>query len=251
MLWPSPQGDVDPAAVYAADPRPAPAERPWVMLNMIATVDGGSADPSGLSGDLGGPADKAVFSAIRAVADVIVAGASTVTAEDYGPSRPSPAAVAQRIARGQHPRPRIAVVTGSLSVDPGRRLFRDATPDAQPIVLTTARADPDRRRALEAVAEVHAAGDEHVDWPVAVDVLRSLGARVVLCEGGPRTNAELVQHDLVDELCLTIAPMLVAGPASRIVHGDTPTSPRGLTLDRVLTDDDFLFLRYVRDGATA
>jgi riboflavin biosynthesis pyrimidine reductase len=251
MLWPSPQDDVDPVAVYAADRRPATATRPWVMVNMIATVDGGAADANGLTGDLGGPADKAVFSAIRAVADIIVAGAATVTAEDYGPSRPSAAVVEQRVSRGQQPRPRIAVVTGSLSVAPDRRLFRDATPDARPLVLTAAQADPGRRRALEAVADVRVAGDAHVDWPTAVDVLRAAGAEVVLCEGGPRTNAELVRHDLVDEMCLTIAPTLVAGPATRIVHGPAPVGPRGLALDRVLAEGDFLFLRYVRNRNAA
>jgi riboflavin-specific deaminase-like protein len=250
MLWPSTHDDVDPIAVYAADRRSATA-RPWVMVNMITTVDGSAAGASGVSGDLGGPADKKVFSAIRAVADVIVAGSATITTEDYGPSRPSPSVTQQRLARGQAARPRLAVVTGSLRVNPEQRLFRDATPDARPIVLTTERADPRRRRALEAVSEVRTAGVEQVDWPRAIDVLHSTaGARVVLCEGGPRTNSQLVAHDLVDELCVTVAPMLLSGTGSRIIHGPGLPAPLGLTLDRVLTEDGYLFLRYVRDRAT-
>ena len=250
MLWPSTHDDVDPIAVYAADRRSATA-RPWVMVNMIATVDGSAAGASGVSGDLGGPADKRVFSAIRAVADVIVAGSATITTEDYGPSRPSSSVTQQRLARGQPARPRIAVVTGSLRVDPEQRLFRDATPDARPIVLTTERADPRRRRALDAVAEVHTAGVEQVDWPRAIDVLHSTaGARVVLCEGGPRTNAQLVAQSLVVEMCLPLVPMFPSETGSRVLHAPGLPAPLRLALDRVLTEDDYLFLRYVRDRTT-
>ena len=246
MIWPAARRDVDPVALHAAEDRRHLAGRPWVALNMITTVDGAAADAQGLSGNLGGPGDRAVFSALRGVADIIVAGAATVVAENYGPSRPRPEIVAQRIARGQQPRPRIAVVTASLAIDPDSRLFGEATDDARPLVLTTATADPTRRRALEAVADVHTAGDYHVDWPAAVAVLGDLGAEVVLCEGGPRTNAGLIAHDLVDEMCVTVAPALVAGPATRIVHGPAAPAPRGLALDRVLVDEGFLFLRYTR-----
>jgi riboflavin biosynthesis pyrimidine reductase len=248
MLWPSPQADVDPTAVYAADHRPGTETRPWLLANMIASADGSATDPSGRSGGLGGAADKAVFAAIRGVADVIVAGSATVISEDYGPSRPSPAVVQQRLDRGQTARPRIAVVSGSLTIDPERRLFRDAPPDARPIVLTHRRADAQRRRNLESVAEVLTVGDEHVDWPLAIEALgATVGARVVLCEGGPTTVALLVEHDLLDELCLTIAPTLLAGDGSRIVQGPASPAPRYLALDHLLTEDDFLFLRYVRD----
>lgn len=246
MIWPTFERDVDPVAVHAADDRHGPDGRPWLLVNMIATVDGAAADAQGLTGNLGGPGDRAVFSALRGIADVIVAGAGTVIAEDYGPSRPRAEIVDQRIARGQQPRPRIAVVTGSLAIQPDRRLFREATDEVRPIILTTARAEATRRRALEAVADVHTAGEDRVDWPAAVDVLGSLGARVVLCEGGPITNAGLIEHDLVDEFCLTVAPSLVAGPATRIVEGPAPSAPRGLVLDRVLIEDGFLFLRYTR-----
>jgi riboflavin biosynthesis pyrimidine reductase len=246
ILWPNTSDDVDTVAIHADDARPAPTGRPWLMVNMIATVDGAAADARGLTGDLGGPADKAVFGALRGVADIVVAGAGTVIAENYGPSRPSTRVVDLRVARGQRPRPRIAVVTRSLTIDPDHRLFREAADDARPIVLTTEHADPGRRRALEAVADVHAAGEDHVDWHAAMAVLGSLGARVVLCEGGPRTNAALVARDLVDEMCLTVAPDLVAGPATRIVHGALAPSPRTMALERIMIQDEYLFLRYVR-----
>lgn len=256
ILWPAPPtgddgggGDhLDPVAVVTADERPVPPGRPWVMANMIASADGTATDADGRSGGLGGPADKAMFAALRGVADVIVAGAATVITEDYGPSRPAARVREQRVARGQAPTPRIAVTSASLAIEPTRRLFTEATPDARPLVLTVAAADPARRRALETVAEVHVVGDEQVDWARAFALLHTeLGAQVVLCEGGPLTVGQLVADDLLDELCLTIAPTLVAGDGPRIARGAAPVAGRDQALARVLLADDHLFLRYVRD----
>lgn len=247
LLWPQPAApDVDPLEVYGADRRVA-GDRPWVVVNMISSVDGGAADETGLSGGLGGPGDRAVLGAVRAVADVIVAGAGTVVAEDYGPSRPSPAARRARLARGQAEAPRIAVATASLAIDPGHRLFREATAPARPLVLTVEHADPARRAALARVAEVVTAGDDRIDWRRALDVLgAATGARVVLCEGGPSTVAQLVADDLVDEMCVTVAPALLAGTAPRIATG-AASPARPLVLDRVLSEDGYLFLRYRRE----
>lgn len=248
MLCPIPLEDVDPVAVHAGDERRSRHGRPWVVANMIATVDGSAADAAGRSGGLGSAADRAVFRALRAVADVIVAGATTVVVEDYGPSRPAASIARDRRARGQQPAPRIAVVSTALGLDPGARLFREAPPDARPIVLTTEAADPDRRRALESVAEVRAVGTDRVDWHRALDALAELtGATVVLCEGGPLTVGQLIVDDLVDEMCVTVAPQLLAGPGPRIAHGPASTPTRPLVLDRVLCEDGFLFLRYLRD----
>jgi riboflavin biosynthesis pyrimidine reductase len=251
ILWPAPPGaeddDVDPVAVVAAEARPAPTDHPWVLANMIASADGSATDAGGRSGGLGGAADTAMFGAIRAIADVIVAGAATVIAEDYGPSRPPANVRDQRVARGQAPAPRIAVTSASLAIEPTRRLFAAASPDARPLVLTVAAADPARRRALDAVADVHVVGEEQVDWARAFALLGAeVGARVVLCEGGPSTIGQLVGEDLLDELCLTIAPVLVAGDGPRIAHSAASVPDRSLSLARVFTADDHLFLRYLR-----
>jgi riboflavin biosynthesis pyrimidine reductase len=251
ILWPTPSegddDDVDPVAVVAAEARPSPPERPWVLANMIASADGSATDAGGRSGGLGGPADKAVFGAVRAVADVVVAGSATVITEDYGPSRPPARVRDQRVARGQAPAPRIAVTSASLAIEPTRRLFAEASPDARPLVLTVAAADPARRRALEAVADVHVVGDEQVDWARAFALLHAeLEAGVVLCEGGPSTIGQLVADDLLDELCVTIAPVLVAGDGPRIARRAAPVPDRGLSLARILAADDHLFVRYLR-----
>lgn len=246
MLLPFPADDVDPVAAYVDDPRPGTPERPWVVVNVVASADGSATDAAGASSELGGHGDRLVFSALRSIADVVLAGATTVDVEDYGPSRPTAAVRRRRVERGQAPAPRIAVATASLRLDPDRRLFAGADPEARPIVLTTDDADPDRRRRLDQVADVRSAGAHEVDWPRAIRLLGSITrACVVLGEGGPRTTAQLLAADLVDEMCITVAPTMLGGPGPRIAQGTAPV-PRSFGLARVLTDDDHLFLRYVR-----
>jgi riboflavin biosynthesis pyrimidine reductase len=252
--------DVDPADVYGDDSRPPFGNRPWVLANMIASIDGAATDPTGRSAGLGGPADLRVFSAIRAVADIVLAGAGTVRTERYGPARMLPAQEEARRIRGQSPRPRIAVVTRSLALDLDLPLFREASDEYRPIVITTT-AGLDRVRstggatathALATVAEIIVAGDQFVDCDTALRALRTTArAGVVLVEGGPSINAQLVAADLVDELCLTVSPQLLGADGPRIVDGVGADAPRRMTLDRVLLEDDYLFLRYlrVRDGA--
>jgi riboflavin biosynthesis pyrimidine reductase len=249
--------DVDPADVYGADSRQPVGDRPWVLANMIATIDGAAADPTSRSAGLGGPADLRVFSAIRAVADIVLAGAETVRTERYGPARLAPAQQEVRRRRGQPPQPRIAVVTRSLALDLDLPLFRDASDEYRPIVITTTagldrvggEGGADAARDLALLAEIVVAGEQSVDWGTALRALRTTArAGIVLVEGGPSTNAQLVAADLVDELCLTVSPQLVAGDAPRILNGLQIDAPQRMTLDRVLLEDHYLFLRYLRHG---
>jgi riboflavin-specific deaminase-like protein len=239
QLLPEALEDVDPLVAFGADARPAPPGRPWVLVNMIASVDGATTIGA-VSGPLGGPADKIVFAAIRSVADAILVGAGTVRAERYGPPKPRP----------DGRRPRIVVVTTSGALDPGLRLFAEAPPgEPPPIVLTCEACPADRRAVLADVAEVVVAGDAVVDLPAALAELAGRGVGVVLCEGGPTLNGQLVAADLVDEWCASIAPVLVAGASSRPAAGGlAPDGAVALRLDRLLVEDDLLFARYVRRG---
>jgi len=114
QLFPTPVDDVSVAETYAADARPAPSDRPWVMANMISSVDG-AIEVAGVSGGLGGPGDKEVFSAIRGVPDYILVGSGTVIAENYRRPQTSPAQQAVRTARGQRPLPQIVIVSGAFA----------------------------------------------------------------------------------------------------------------------------------------
>ncbi len=242
-LWPDPTDVDDVDALVAADERPVPAGRPWLLVNMIASLDG-AITVDGRSGALGRPADRALFLALRAAADVVLVGAGTVRAEGYGPARPSAAQRALRVARGQAERPAIAVVTRSLDLDLDSPLFVDAEPAT--IVVTCDAAPADRRRAAAARADVLVAGHDDVDLVETLAALGGRGAELVTCEGGPRLNGDLIAADLVDEWDLTIAPLLVGDRSVRSSAGPAPSVPRGYELVRVLEGDGLLLGRWVR-----
>jgi riboflavin-specific deaminase-like protein len=243
QIFPSPVDDVEPETLYAADERPPLPDRPWVMSNMISSVDGGIAI-DGVSGGLGGPADKRIFSAVRAVADVIVVASGTVIAENYRRPQTPEAIQERRVARGQAALPRIAIVTRSLKIDPTHRVF---DPEARPIIITTSDAPDDRRQALEPVADLMTAGTGSVDLIAALRQLSRSGANVVLVEGGPTLNGAFVDADLVDEVCLSFSPVVIGGNSPRIVNRSANTDPRHMRLDRTLHEDGFLFHRYLRE----
>ena len=246
-LFPSP-GDVEPVEAYGRLSRTA-AGRPAVRLNMIASVDG-AASSDGRSGALGGPADKALFATLRSLADVIVVGAGTVRAERYGPVRLSPAERARPGSWGLPAVPPIAVITRTCRLDWDSPLFRDA--EERPLVVTTSSADATDRQQAAEMADVVVAGDLDVDFAGALSMLGERGHADVLCEGGPGIAAQLAAGGLIDEVCLTVAPLLVGGDAGRILHAPTPPpESTELILSHILESDGYLFLRYRRldDGA--
>ena len=246
---PGPVADVDPMELYPALPRPQPAGRPWLMINMIASADGAIA-VDGTSGALANPADEAVFSAVRACADWIVAAAGTVRAERYGLPRPGPAARRARRAAGRAERPRLAVVSASLDLDLDLPLLAEQRPDDDlPVILTGRAAEPEAVERLEPVAEVVRLASPR---PLPAEILAELGRRgagVVLSEGGPSFNAQLADAGVVDELCLSIAPLLAGGTSPRIVHGSQRTAPLGMSIDHLLEASDTLFVRYLSEPA--
>ena len=219
------------AAHYAYPPTPA---APFVRVNFVSSADG-AVSIDGLSEGLGSAADQRVFGMLRQLADVVLVGAGTVRAEDYRGAR--------RPTRGRDTPPPIAVVTGSAELDPGSRLFTDTA--VPPIVLTLPTAPADRRDRLTA-----AGGDVVVLDRLTPDALLGelarRGLHRVLCEGGPSLHGALIAADAVDELCLTVAPLLAGGPAGRIARGPAGSTPRPLTLAGVLHADGALLLRYRR-----
>jgi riboflavin-specific deaminase-like protein len=227
---------VDPDDPYPGVRRDPPPGRPWVLVNMVATADGATA-VAGVSGDLGGEADRSVFASLRRAADVVLAGAETVRAEDYGQARARP---------DGSPGPRIALVTRSGHLDPTAKLFRG---DQPPLIYTCASCPPERVEALRAVAEVVLVGDQLVDLAAMLADLGGRGVRVIDCEGGPRLNGQLIELDLVDEWCVTVDPSLAGGWAKRSSLADDapPGGPRRLRLDQLLEQDGVLLARYVRD----
>ncbi len=244
QLLPDP-GDVDPLTSYLGAARPCPSDRPWVVVGMISTLDGATAT-EGTSGGLGGPADKQLLRAVRGIADAVIVGAGTVSAEDYGPLRHSDEVSAAREAVGRASgQPRLVIVSGSLSVDPTARVFED--PPVRPLVCTTDRADDADIAAFDGAAEVFRAGTQHVDLSTVLTRLRDDGASVVVCEGGPTLNGALMDTGLVDEWCITLSPLVAGGDSSRIVAGADATQHE-YELVSLLTEDGLLFGRWSRSS---
>jgi riboflavin biosynthesis pyrimidine reductase len=231
--------EVDPLDAYD-EVRPSPEGRPWVIVDMIASIDGATA-VAGRSGALGGAADKAVFRALRAVPDVVVVGAATARIENYGAVRLDDEVRARREARGQAPVPRLALVSGRMDLDHDAPLFTEAADP--PIVLTTDAVRADHTDRFAGRAELVAAGTDRVDMGLALGHLHALGARVVLVEGGPSINGQVVAAGLVDEWCQSLAPLLVGGDSARVAHGPTVegAEPERMVLHRLLEQDGYLF----------
>jgi riboflavin biosynthesis pyrimidine reductase len=232
--------DVDLHACYA---------RGWddaggLRVNFVSSVDG-AATEDGVSKGLQTPGDNAVFAALRDLADVGLVGAGTIRVEGYGPAKVSRRRLGVRTERGYPATLPTAVVSRSLRLDPAAALFAAAPPDARTIVLTCAAGDPVVRAALEQVADVVVCGDDDVDLVLARTALEDRGLTRILSEGGPTLFADLARSGVVDELCLSVTPLLAGPGARRIVAGELwRGGPLPLTLTGLLEEDGALFCRY-------
>lgn len=244
MQWLRPMEVLDdPLAPYAAVHRSGRGSRPYVLANMVGGLDG-SAAVSGRVGVLSSSADARLFTELRSVADVVLVGAHTVRQERYGRVRLPDRLRQVRTEHGRPDTPRIAVVTRTLDFDWSIPLF-SGPPEGRPYLITARAVDESRLAAAREHAEVVVAGETTVDLPQALAGLHDRGAEVVLCEGGPTLLGELTAGDLLNELCLSITPLMGADPLPLSV------APAGATIARfdlahALVDDSNLFLRYER-----
>lgn len=220
------------------------SEQGGVRMNFVASADG-AATQDGLSRGLQTRGDNRVFAALRDLADVVLAGAGTIRTEGYTAIELSERRTALRREHGYAAHLPVAVVSRALRLDPTSPLFTAATPDARTIVLTCEAGDPAARAALEAVAEVVVCGDGDVDLGTARRALEERGHTRILSEGGPTLFAEMAHEGVVDELCLSVTPMLSGPGARRIVAGQVwPGDTVPLTLAGLLEEDGALFCRY-------
>lgn len=201
-----------------------------LRAGFVLSADGGAAVGGGSRG-LQSSADQAVFAALRAVSDAVVVGAGTARAEGYRAIGVRPEGRSWRAAHARAATPTLVLVSRSLELDPGDACFAGPA-----VVVTCAAADAERRAALEAVADVVVAGDDAVDLPAAVRALHERGLRRLLCEGGPTLLTALLAAGLVDELCLTTAPVLL-GTAPTLLVQALP-APVGLRLVHLVDGGD-------------
>jgi riboflavin biosynthesis pyrimidine reductase len=215
--------------------------RAHLRADFITSLDG-RVEADGYSRSLSAPADGLAFKAMRAVADVILVGAGTVRAEGYGPVKLAGPVQERRKGRGQEALPRLAIVTARADLDPQAAVFGGSVP---PLLVTSSQA-AETRPDLAAVADVITAGETEVDLRAGLDALRARGLAGVLSEGGPTLLRSLLEADLVDELCLSISPVVV-GPQHVGLLGQGSLSLQvSFELSGLIEGDGLLLTRYAR-----
>jgi riboflavin-specific deaminase-like protein len=219
--------------------------RPYVALNMVSTVDG-RASLGGRSGGIGGEADKELFHGLRTTVDAVMAGAGTVRAERYRRLVRDERKRKLRAERGLAEEPLACIVSGRLALDGEIPLLAD--PDARVAIVTSSAASlPKECRAQ--IDYVRAAREGALDLSGAMSQLHDrFGVRALLCEGGPHLGAQLLAAGLLDELFLSVSPMLAGGDAVsetlRILSGPEFDPPVALELVDLLSHESHLFVRY-------
>lgn len=229
---------------------------PCTIANFVQSLDGVVAIPelprsNAIVADES-ESDRFVMALLRACADVVLVGSGTLLASPQGTWRadrvypPAAAALAElRSRRRRSEHPAVAIVTAGGSFDPGHPVLEQGA-----LVLTTERAAPTIRASVPAATEVVAvnAGDA-VDLPDALTALRERGHAVVLSEGGPTLFGSLLASQLVDDLFLTVSPLLAGratAPRLALVEGVEllPGTRVAGELRSLRRDGSHLFLRY-------
>ena len=195
----------------------------WLRVNMVASLDGAATGADGRTGSLNNAADRRVFALLRETADAVLVGAGTARSEGYGPVE-------------------VPIVVVSRSGQVPQRLR--GGPAGQVLLATTARA-PGLAEAGTLLGDEHVlvAGEEEVDLTQVVDQLQARGMNRLLGEGGPTLLRDLLEAELVDELCLTTVPRLVAGEHPRVTTGAPVDVP--LRLGLLLEQDGTLLARWL------
>ena len=218
-------------------------ESPWLRVNFVSSLDG-AVESDGYSRGLSNAIDQRVFALLRVHTDAVMVGAGTLRHEGYGPAHTAADELPRRRAAGLAEHPTLVIVSAALNLDSSHRIFTEAP--VRPIIVAPATAPDDRRSALAPVADVITCGESVVDLSVALAELANRGLGQVLCEGGPHLFGSLLAADLVDELCLTLSPLLTGAGAGRIVAGAGRSDPSPMSLAHLLEADGTLFTRYIR-----
>ena len=220
----------------------APADRPYLVLNMVSAVDG-KATIDGRTGELGNEADKAIFHHLRTQADAVMMGAGTLRVERYGRILRDPALREKREREGFEGEPLACVVSGRLNLPSHLPLFQDEHTHC--VVMTAAEAEIEGAQARVDYLRGES-GDGELRLASLLPRLRSEhGVRSILCEGGPHLHTALLREGLVDELFLSLAPVIAgASDDLTIVEGEGLERPVELELVWLFEQGEHLFARY-------
>ncbi len=213
-------------------------DRPYVVTNFALTLDG-HATIAGRSGSIGTDTDTQMLVGLRTRVDALMIGAGTMRAERYGRIMGDPAKREQREAEGLPAHPLMVIVSGRLDLPWDASLFTEG--DGEVLIFTASDVEPPQTRTPLTVERHEGA----VDLVAAMKALRERGVRALLCEGGPRLHAQLLDELLVDELFVTHAPKLAGGQGPGLVSG-LREAERTLELVSLVANDETgeLFGRY-------
>lgn len=222
-----------------------PTGTKWLAANFVSSADG-AAEIGGKAARLSNPTDQKVLKLGSDLADVLLVGARTAMVEDFRGVHPGNE-TEQRRRRHQ-----LSAIAPTAVVTTGYTLPVDApvVTEAQvPTIVVTCEAAPAHKRRAwkEAGAEVLVSGDTTVDLPAALDALAERGLRRIDCEGGPHLFGSLLAAGMVDELRLTLSPLLVSGTATRIAAG-VPLDRVELDAVSILAEDATMLIRYLVKG---
>ena len=235
---------------YAALEFPgAPADRPYVIVNMVASVDGKTVIEGSERG-LGSAADRRLLRELRVHADIVLTGAGTLRASGHSPRLNDEALEALRVSRGKPRLPIAATLSRSGDLPLDNRFFSGS--DFEAVLYLSDDAPAERAAALAAAGRpVHRvpAGDEAPS--MLAHMREALGCRLLLLEGGPTLNGEFFRRGFVDELFLTVGSLVVGGDGAPSAvetpgHPATHEGARRLALLSVHRNPETseLYLRY-------
>lgn len=228
-------------------------DRPFVFVNMAATVDGKITSAAREYPRFASARDRRRMDFRRAEADALLVGAGTLRADDPPLWLRDPEARRHRTSLGRPPELTRIVVTGSGDLPANSRFF-DEGQAGQQLVVVPEELPESRLSSLGAAASVWRCGRQRVDLPALLIRLKRHGVERLLVEGGGNLNWQFLEQDLLDELYVTVAPALLGGrEAPTIVEGRglPMAAQRRLRLLDVERLDDELFCRWalVRDGS--
>jgi riboflavin biosynthesis pyrimidine reductase len=243
-------GEADLVELYR---HPAREGRGWVRSNFVMSLDGSVQGPDGRSGSINTESDHHIFALKRALADAVLVGANTVRLEGYRAVDLEPWQLRIREQEGLAPYPMLVILSASADLDPVIATPAEGVGGAVMIITTAGKSADDLeplRAAGVTVLEVEGAA---LDVAHIVDQLAGTGFPRLLCEGGPRLHNDLLAAGALDELCLTLAPVVVGGQGLRSTSGAALPVPSSFQLHHVLyANDGALFTNYriVRTAST-